>query len=739
MESMAALIAKIRGYLATRPPSSNDAASPQHIVKLAAGEVLFTQGDASDAVYMITSGELVVCLQGVNGSETEINRHQAGAMVGEMAAMTNQPRSATVYATTDTTLEYIDKETFKTITAENNDFVLALTQLVTQRWRQSALTEVLAERFRPIEPEFWQELGQRLTWRHLSTGEILCQQGDPSDCLYIVVSGRLRLRVGDDNDNERDIGEVVPGETVGEFGLMTNAPRSATVYAIRETNVVELSPEGFETLLQRYPSVLRDILKIIAERQQRVWGFGPRSHVAAFAIAIVPISPHLDLEDFATSLARVWPIPGEVLVLSSQRFDTLYGYPGAAQSTFNDPIHPSIVAWMGKQESQHQLLIYIADVTWSAWTRRCMNQADQVLMIADPASVPQLTQTEKAISQLSVRLRTDLVLWHPPESTRPQDTAIWLDRADVDAHHHIRRGDQAHMARLARRLSGHAVCVVMSSGGARGFAHVGVYRALTELGIPIDYIGGTSMGAIIAGTIGLGVTYEQLIDKMHTAARSKEWLDYTLPFTSLMASGKVTRRCQWLFQDLLIEDLWMPFFCVSANLSQATPVIHRRGPLWQAARTSMSIPGVFTPVMADGDILVDGGVLNNFPVDVMADLSGSRHLIGINVSPLTIKQQDYDIDYSLSGWRILADRIKPTGKRRPTPSLIETLMRSYEVHGIQQIRNHQQLAELLIYPDVKQLGMLDIDHYEKAVHAGYEAALEPLRHWQRDKQSYLSL
>lgn len=87
---------------------------------------------------------------------------------------------------------------------------------------------------------------------------------------------------------------------------------------------------------------------------------------------------------------------------------------------------------------------------------------------------------------------------------------------------------------------------------------------------------------------------------------------------------------------MLIEDLWTPFFCVSANLSEATPVVHARGPLWQAARTSMSIPGVFSPVMADGDILVDGGVLNNFPVDIMANLSGSQHLIGINVSRPTI-------------------------------------------------------------------------------------------------------
>lgn len=735
MESIEALISKIHESLSTLKPGSTRRVSPQQIVKLAAGDVLFTQGDSSDAVYLVTSGELVVSIQGIHGSETEVNRHQVGAMVGEMAAMTNQPRSATVYAATDATLECIDKATFKKLILENDEFVSALTQLVTQRWRQSALAEVLAERFRPIEPAFWRELGPRLKWRHLSAGETLCQQGDPSHCLYIVVSGRLRLRVTEGNDTERDIGEVVAGETVGEFGLLTHAPRSATVYAIRETNVVELSPEGFELLLQRYPSVLRDIVKIIAERQQRSISFGQRSQIAAFALALVPVSPHLDLEDFAVTLARVWPHPGNALVLSSQRFDALYGYPGASQATFNDPIHPSIVAWMGKQESQHQLLLYIADFEWSGWTRRCLNQADQVLMIADPEAVPRPTQTEKAISQLPTRLRTDLVLWHRPGTTQPQGTAAWLDRAEVDAHHQIRRGEQAHMAGLARRLSGNAVCLVLSGGGARGFAHVGVFRAMTELGIPIDYIGGTSVGAAVAGSIGLGGTYAQLIDQMRVIASTKELLDYTLPFTSLMTSGKITRRCQWLFEEIRIEDMWMPFFCISANLSQATQVVHRRGPLWQAVRTSMSIPGVFTPVMVDGDILVDGGVINNFPVDVMAALSGSQHLIGVNASPTTIKQQDYDIDFSLSGWRILADRMKPKDKRLSTPSLIETLMRTHEVRGIHQARHNEQLVDLLIYPDVSHIGLLEFDNYEKAVAAGYEAALDSLCHWQRDKQS----
>ena len=241
---------------------------------------------------------------------------------------------------------------------------------------------------------------------------------------------------------------------------------------------------------------------------------------------------------------------------------------------------------------------------------------------------------EQAIASRRLPVREELVLLHPGTAQRPSGTAGWLAKRDLHAHHHVRLGDQTHMQRLARRLAGRALGLVLSGGGARGFAHVGVLRAMEELGIEIDLIGGTSMGALVGGQYARGLGLHESLELNRRFANPKQLFDYTLPLTSLMASRKLTRVMMGTYGDVRIEDLWRPFFCVSSNLTRAEAIIHRSGPLWEAVRASIAIPGIFTPILRGGDVLVDGGVMNNFPVDVMVRLCEGGPVIGSNVCPL---------------------------------------------------------------------------------------------------------
>jgi predicted acylesterase/phospholipase RssA len=308
-------------------------------------------------------------------------------------------------------------------------------------------------------------------------------------------------------------------------------------------------------------------------------------------------------------------------------------------------------------------------------------------------------------------------------------TAAWLDGRTPAAHHHVRQGDAAHMQRLARRLTGQAISLVLSGGGARGFVHGGVYRAMLELGIPIDYFGGTSMGALIAGLLAAGATYEDALGYTALVARRGQLFDYTLPLASLNRSAKVSGICRQLFGDLQIEDLWYPYFCIASNLTTAEPVVQQRGPLWLAVRASISIPGVFAPVNREGELLVDGGPMNNFPVDVMAELSESPRIIGVHASPHTVRRIDFDYETHVSGWRILAGRLNPFARRRRYPSITGTMLRAMEVNNAHQARGREALADLVIYPDARQFGILDFSAYEAIMELGYQAALEPLRAW----------
>ena len=411
----------------------------------------------------------------------------------------------------------------------------------------------------------------------------------------------------------------------------------------------------------------------------------------------------------------------------------MYGQSGAAQLPVSDPSDPAIVAWLAEQEANYQHILFVCDYQWSEWTNRCLSQADRVLILADPNGDPTPAAVENKLRQLTAHLRTDLVFLHTMQTERPQGTAAWFKGRDVVECFHIRYERQSDQARLSRLLTGRANALVFSGGGARGFAHLGVFRALNELAIPIDYVGGVSIGALISLTIAAGKSYEETAALAKEFSGSDGWTDYTLPITSLMSSKRVTDTVRNVCGDIQLEDTWLPYFCVSTNLTTAEQVLHRRGPAWRAVRASLAIPGVFTPVIENDEVLVDGGVMDNFPVDVMAKLSESIHIIGVSVSTHQIRKVDYNFDTHISGWRILRSRINPFSKRLRSPSLVGTILRTLDINSVHKSRETTLLADVIIKPEVRKWGFLDFASYKEIEEAGYDAASEILRDWQEKK------
>jgi predicted acylesterase/phospholipase RssA len=396
----------------------------------------------------------------------------------------------------------------------------------------------------------------------------------------------------------------------------------------------------------------------------------------------------------------------------------------------DDPTNPILAGWMSDQETLYRYILYAADPTWSAWTQRCVRQADRLLIVGQPGADPAPGRAETAIRSLGATARAELVLLHPPHVTRPTGTAQWLEQRDVRAHHHVRVNDQAHYECLARRLAGRAIGLVLSGGAARGFAHLGVFRALEELEIEVDRVGGTSMGALLGAAYAMGRNYGDMFRLAQRLANPKQLFDYTLPYASVMASRKVTTVTKEVFEELHIEDMWRPFFCVSANLTQAEPVLHQTGPLWRSVRASIAIPGIFTPILHGGDVLVDGGTMNNFPVDIMQDLCEGGTVIGVSVSPPKEMATDYEFGTSISGWQVLWSRINPFAQRLQVPNLAANLIRALEINSIHQKKSMLKVADLLIEPDVKRFASLDFAAYEAIAEVGYQVARERLAAWQ---------
>jgi NTE family protein len=277
------------------------------------------------------------------------------------------------------------------------------------------------------------------------------------------------------------------------------------------------------------------------------------------------------------------------------------------------------------------------------------------------------------------------------------------------------------VARLARILTGRGVGLVLSGGGARGFAHLGVIKALREIGLPIDLVGGNSMGAII----GAGVANDWDEATMRTAFRrafvdTNPLSDYTLPLVSLIGGRKVSRLLREAFGEVAIEDLWLPFFCISTNLTRGEAVVHREGLLWRWLRASVAIPGVLAPVFDGGEVHVDGGVINNLPVDVMRQV-GRGLVIGVDVvSDHTFTALNEGADLPPL-WRLM---VSSRGKQ--VPGILQILWRAGTVNSEAAAAALRAETDLMLEPSLESVDLLNWKAFDRAVELGYRHAMAKL-------------
>ncbi len=707
---------------------------------LAAGETLFKQGAPGEAFYIVQTGGLSVRTRHPDGQEVTLDPLGPGDCSGEMSLLTGQPYHATVTASADSVLLRLPKETFDRLTAEHPALITELANALLPRIQETQASLALARLFGQMDEAMQHRLQAQLQWRRLDCGEVLCRQGDPGDEMYIVVQGRLRFAV-EEGGKRRDLGEVGAGESIGEFSLMTerDSPqnrRSATVYATRLTDVIVISRAVFEGLLCQSPELLLRLTRRIVQRELLL-SQEARPSVSAQVIAVLPARPGPAASAFARQLADSLQSLGGTLYLDPSRFDMLYGKPGAAQTPLGSPASLLIDTWLDERERAHPYAVYDTQPALdeagllSPWALRCVEDADILLLVGEGGADPALTALEAALTATHTRARLELVLLHPAECPAPSGTLAWLaprqaGEFPVRAHHHVRLGHAADFRRLGRRLSGRPIGLALSGGGARGWAHIGVLQALEEAGLEVDWVGGASMGAIIAGGIAMGWPSQQLSDLAARFSNPKKLLDYTLPYASITATRRITALLQELIGETQVEDTWRPFFCVSANLTRGEEQLHTHGPLWKAIRASMAFPGVFAPVADEGCVLIDGGAANNLPIDRMREFCPSGTVIGVNLLTSSPVPGPYDFGPSLSGWQVLRSRLNPFARALKAPNLLDIVAGVVYSNNCYRLNETWRCADLLINVPVEAYGLLEFDKYLQVIELGYRAAKEQL-------------
>jgi len=707
--------------------------------KLSEGDTLFTQGDPGDAFYIVTSGMLRVSVCSTGAAGNFFNDLKAGECVGEISLLTGQPRTATVTALENTDLLCLTKSNFDRLAEEHPNLLTGLANQLLPRFQQDQTRLALKKFFGDIDDALLRDLLKNLDCCHCDSGQTLFNQGESGDAMYIIVQGRLRLVAEEADGNQRIIREVGAGECVGEFALLaeSGAPeslRTATVYATRSTDMIIITRPVFENLLHQYPQVLITLTRKIVRRAVSI---GKPDIKNSMVITLLPIRVGQPLGEFAEQLANSLSALGSTMSLNPARFDQLYGKLGASETPLNHPLSAVINAWLDERERQHHYTIYestsVLDQSGrlTSWARRCVEDADLILLVGEVNDNPSLTEIEQVLPSTQTCARVELALQHPSDCQSPTGTAEWLARRrsgafPVRAHHHVRMGNQSDFRRLARRIIGKPVGLTLAGGGARGWAHLGVLRALEESDLEFDWVAGASMGAIVAAGCALGWSSERLFDLAVKFSDPKKLLDYTLPYTSLTSTRRITALLKRLYAGD-IEDTWRPFFCISANLTQSKEIMHTSGPLWKAVRASMAFPGIFAPILEDGCVLVDGGAANNLPIDRMREMCPTGTVIGVDLITSSPVNGEYDFGSSLSGWQALLGRFSPFPKKVKAPNLFSIIAGLVDGTIHYRLNEVWRSADLLIKVPVQTFGLLELDRYAEIIDAGYRAACEQLQ------------
>lgn len=529
------------------------------------------------------------------------------------------------------------------------------------------------------------------TWFALPGGTDLDRDGENDEAVFLVVSGRLAVHVADDKGVERLVAQVPAGETAGEMSLIAGDSHSARLIAMRDSELLRLSKAAFTRLTAREPRIMTTLTRLII-RRLRATTARAAALMRPKTFAMIPLEPGANAMGFGVSLAESLSGMG----LRVAVFDIRNKGEGS-EVEYN-------------AESRNDLVIYIGDEAGSPWSQHCLRQADRVMLLTRVGS----TAHGRAFEQVAAAGRKyELVVLHGAANSNDV-----LPPAS-EGRHNIRLTQRGDVARLARLMTGRAVGLVLAGGGARGYANIGAVKALREAGIVIDMAGGASIGGVIAAGVAMDWSDDEIAERMReTFIKAKPLNDYTLPFVALLRGGKVGRELKRHFGEIGIEDMALPFFCMTSDLTSGLAVAHRSGPLWRALKAGVSIPGLLPPVVIDGHLHADGGIMNNLPADVMAgeargpivavDVTGEA---GISYADERLGDENW--------WQAWRRR-----RRGGAPGLSAILMRAGTVGNEIQRRIARAQADLVIDPPLDGIGLTHWKKFDAAVAAGYRAVAE---------------
>ena len=568
------------------------------------------------------------------------------------------------------------------------------------------------------------DLASVLAQQNVRGGALVLEEGAVAESMFFVITGRLRASRRKRDGSMLLYHEIRPGDSVGETGMILRQPRTVDITAVRDSTLAVLDRSHFEALLARHPLAFNRVFsQAIFDHLRRTNPLVDRHQAQTFVV--VPLHAEADGSEAARGLTAALACIGRVhhITPTAER--------AQASQTLQDA---DCTDRFDALEEAFDFLVYQTDATPTPWTRRAFRQADQVIFVAaagasrEPGALEQRLTVEPGFGIK----RQHLVVLYPAAATAPHAGSGWRGGRQMERIYPTRSQCAADYARLARFVTGRAIGVVLGGGGARGFAHLGVLRAMQEANIPVDLVGGNSMGALIGAQLACGLTLQQIRDQTLAFARGGEWP--TLPLVSLVSGSRVKRDLRAMFGDTQVDGLWTPYFAAACNLTKGGTTVQETGPLWRAVLASNSPAGLFPPVLVNGDLLVDGAILENVPVAAMRMRLGvpleKRHGNGTIVAIDVDVQVEMGVDPALERLSVRST-LKGMVSRKPraTPSITEILYRAGHIGGLHQRAATMAQADHYLEPPVAGFSLMAYGRADEIIEVGYRHAMESIKKW----------
>ncbi|MCG6147674.1 cyclic nucleotide-binding domain-containing protein [Leptospira levettii] len=718
-----------------------------HKVNFVKNKVVIKQGEHGNALYLVATGSFSVYVTN-DGKKQKLGEVKPGSCFGEGALVTDEPRNATVVCDQSGIVYRIDRNEFKRAFKDRSEELKAFVRLISRRSRAlhrsvfrpepRRIKELISSvsLFQGVGTKLISELEQQMEWIFLPGGETLMRQGDKADGMYVVVNGSLVYEVRNDQGLVVSTGNFSKGDIIGEMALLTGEPRTATVVATLSCEIVKISTVAFESVFSKHPPSMLAITKLIADRFTKD-RMGKRTvKKTRSIITLFPLQKDLSVRDFAHNLASALKKIGRTIIVESKDFKKKKGDREHAVSDILESLY--------HLQDTHDFLILCPDFEDKLWTETILHHTNRILLLSDAKKADVLSPEEIRFlgdSEESHGPIRELVLLYSDPNQKPKNISNLTKIRKIDVVRHIRTYSHHGFESLTRFITGRSIGLALGGGGAKGFAHIGLIKAMQEENIPIDMIGGTSAGALMASIYALGNDAPSLERIAKSLMSDKKTLnDYTVPVVSLIRGKKFNTVIKSFVGETMIEDLWLPYFAVATSLSKAQKVIIDRGPLWKALRASASIPGILPPFFENNELLVDGAMLDNIPGAVMRE-KGADFVISVALASEGDSAADelfgriYPKNNSgalPSALRLLFKRLfRKAQNFKEAPNLLSLLMRATFVASDAAMAQAKAESDIFAELPVEQYGLFDWKKFYELVEIGYRYGKTHAKTWKK--------